>query len=115
VIQKLARPIKNGVLANEHYLDGYGAPTGTETNGDNLNQPYNIGYGEAFNYVAASGLATNHGPSNPSQLQCWTCHADNWAECMDTGMLRHCEPHVTSCQAEFKIAFNPRNGGGEKI
>lgn len=71
-------------------------------NDDHHNQPYDVGYGEAFNYVAASGLATNHGPSNPSQLQCWTCHANNWLECMDSGMLLQCESHVTSCQLTIR-------------
>lgn len=86
---------------NDHYLTGYGAPSGTDTNEDNHNEPYNVGYGEVFNYVAnsnsASSLHTNNAPTAPSQLQCWTCHSKNWLDCMEHGKLEHCEPNITSC------------------
>lgn len=100
----------NQAAQNDHYLVGYGTESEPSQHSNILNEPYNVGYGEAYNYVAnsnaGSSLHDNNKPSNPSQLQCWTCHASNWMECMDTGRLLHCEPNVTACQ----VITRKRNG-----
>jgi len=97
---------------NDHYLVGYGTETEPSQHSNIMNEPYNVGYGEAYNYVANSNTASslldnnNSNLSNPSQLQCWTCNAGNWKECMEKGRLQKCEPNVTACQ----VTTRKRNG-----